>query len=48
MIEKIIDLLEPSAEDEVLKYLANGWYIYDEGMTYIIMRKDINDGRCDS
>lgn len=44
MIEKIIDLLELGASQDVLKYLANGWYVYDEGLTYVIMRKDINDG----
>ena len=40
-IEKYFDLSEPYIDYDIKKYLANGWYIYDQGLTLIILRKNI-------
>lgn len=37
--EKYIDLLQPGAEYKIQQHLANGWYIQDQGLTLVIMRK---------
>lgn len=40
--EKYIDLAEIDAQHQVNSCLANGWYIHDQGLTLLIMRKDID------
>ena len=40
-IEKYFDLSEYGIEHDINKYLANGWYIYEQGLTLLIMRKNI-------
>ena len=39
-IEKYFDLTDPTIEYDIKKHLAFGWYIHDQGLTYIIMRKN--------
>jgi hypothetical protein len=41
-IEKYIDLTETDAEQQINKHIANGWFIHDNGLTIVIMRKYIN------
>ena len=40
-IEKYIDNCEAGAAHTINAYLANGWFIYDQGLTLTIMRKNI-------
>ena len=40
-IEKYIDLTEFGAEQQINKYIANGWFIHDNGLTLVILRKYI-------
>ena len=40
ILEKYIDLTEPGALYDIQKYLACGWYIFSEGITLVIMRKE--------
>lgn len=40
MLEKYIDNQKPGADKTILAYLATGWYIYYEGITLTILRKD--------
>ena len=40
-IEKYIDLQEVGAEHTINSYIANGWYIHDNGMTTVILRKTL-------
>jgi hypothetical protein len=40
--EKYIDLTESSAEYEIKRHLADGWYIHHFGLTLCIMRKETN------
>lgn len=39
--EKYIDLTECDAQHQINRYLANGWYIHDQGLTLLIMRKEV-------
>ena len=39
IIEKYIDLTEAGALYTIQKHLACGWYIYFEGITSVILRK---------
>jgi hypothetical protein len=38
-IEKYFDLTEYGADQDINKYLANGWFIFHQGLTLVIMRK---------
>lgn len=38
-LERYIDTMEPGAEQEIGKYLANGWFVYYEGVTLVILRR---------
>ncbi len=40
-IEKYFDLTAPGVKYDINKYISNGWYIYDLGVTLAILRKDI-------
>ena len=37
--EKYIDLTEVDAEHQINSHIANGWYIHDNGLTLVILRK---------
>ena len=39
--EKYIDLTEYGAEHTINSYIANGWYIHDQGLTLVILRKNV-------
>ena len=41
IVEKYIDATAYDADYEIRKHLANGWYVYHEGLTLIILRKDL-------
>lgn len=40
-IEQYIDLTEYGAEQDINRYIANGWYIHDYGLTLVILRKPV-------
>jgi hypothetical protein len=40
-IEKYFDLTQPGVEYDINRYLANGWKITHQGLTLIIMEKDV-------
>ena len=42
-IEKYIDLTVYGAEYDIKKHIAAGWYIHEKGMTFIILRKIIQE-----
>ena len=41
MLEAYIENKAVDYEQQLCRYLANGWYIYSLGLTITIMRKDI-------
>lgn len=43
-IEKYFNAADPYIEYDINKHLASGWYVHYEGLTYIIMRKNIEGG----
>lgn len=40
-IEKYIDLTAPGAAYDLTRYLGNGWSIKHQGLTLIILEKDV-------
>ena len=40
-LEKYFDLTEYGIEHDINKYLANGWKIIHQGLTLIIMEKEV-------
>lgn len=42
-IEKCIDTGAPGAAQDINKYIAAGWYIYYDGFTICILRKNITE-----
>ena len=40
-IEKYFDLTEYGVEYDINRYLANGWKIIHQGLTLIIMEKEV-------
>ena len=42
-IEKYFNLMDEGVEYDINKYLANGWYIHYNGITCIILRKNIEE-----
>ena len=40
-IEKYFDLTEYGAQHDINKYLANGWKIKYQGLTLVIMEKEV-------
>jgi hypothetical protein len=42
-IEKYIDTYKAGAAQEINKYLAAGWYIYYNGITVCILRKNTKE-----
>lgn len=40
-IEQYFDLTIPGVEYDIKKYLVNGWFIFHQGFTLVIMRKYI-------
>lgn len=44
-LQKMFDLSNPFIEYDINKYIANGWYIVDKGLTYITLEKIIEDSK---
>lgn len=40
MLERIVNNTDADSDYTIRKYLANGWYIFYEGITITVMRKD--------
>ena len=40
-LEKYFDLMEYGIECDINKYLANGWKIIHQGLTLVIMEKEV-------
>ena len=40
-VEKYIDMRDPGANYDINRCLANGWFIFFEGLTLCILRKYI-------
>lgn len=50
-LEKHFDLTVEGTDYDIRKYLAAGWYIHYQGITLVIMRKDVEGGNhndCDA
>jgi hypothetical protein len=41
ILEKYLDTSVAGIEYTLKKYIAGGWYIYFEGLTMIILRKEL-------
>ena len=40
-IEKYIYLTDVDAEYQINSHIMNGWYIHDQGLTIVILRKPL-------
>ena len=40
-LEKYFDLMEYGIEHDINRYLANGWKIIHQGLTLVIMGKEV-------
>lgn len=41
IIEKYFDLTACGVQHDINKYLANGWWIDHQGLTLVIMKKEV-------